>query len=67
MTQHPKYVRQEIECPEKGEKTKLLSEWRTDNDQEILNGIRCNNSQLKDLSGADCQWSCWEQISRAKP
>ena len=67
MAQHLKYLRYEIKCPEKDHKNELLSEWRTENGQEILNGIRCNNSQLKDLSGADCQWSCWEQISRAKP
>jgi len=67
MAQDPKYFRHEINCPEKDDTVQLLSEWRTEDGQEILNGIGCNNSQLKDLSGADCQWSCWEQISRAKP
>ena len=66
MAQHTKYVRHEIKCPESKDKTELLSEWRTEDGQEILNGIRCDNPQLRDLSGADCQWSCWEHISRVK-
>ena len=66
MAKKSKYFRHEIICPEKGEKTVLLSEWHTEGDQEILNGIRCDNVQLKDLSGTDCQWTCWEEISREK-
>ncbi|MHC4105190.1 MAG: hypothetical protein ACYSR9_09630 [Planctomycetota bacterium] len=67
MTQHTEYLLHEIKCPERNDKAELLSEWRTENGQEILNGIHCNNAQLRDLSGTDCQWSCWKQISRAKP
>jgi hypothetical protein len=29
-----------------------------------LNSIRCDNMYLKDLSGGDCEWSCWKQISQ---
>jgi len=67
MTQHPKYLRHTIKCPENDNKAVLLSEWRIEVGQEVLNGIRCDNSHLKDLSGADCQWSCWEKISGTKP
>ena len=66
MEPYPKYLRHEIKCPERDELVKLLSEWRTQDGQTILNGLHCDDSNLKDLSGADCQWSCWEQISRAK-
>jgi hypothetical protein len=66
MAKHSKYLRHEITCPEKDEKAVLLSEWHTENDQEILNGIRCDNVKLRDLSGTDCHWSCWEVISREK-
>ena len=66
MTKKSKYFRHEITCPEKGEKTVLLSEWHAEGDQKVLNGIRCDNVQLKDLSGKDCQWTCWEEISEEK-
>jgi hypothetical protein len=67
MAQHPKYLRHAINCPENDNKAVLLSEWRIENGQETLNGIRCDNLHLKDLSGTDCQWSCWEKISGTKP
>ncbi len=63
MKQLPRYVRHEINCPEGRGETELLSAWCAEGGRQVLNGIICNNPKLRDLSGTDCQWSCWDQIS----
>ncbi len=51
-----------MECPEGRGTTEFLLEWGTEGDRDTLNGAYCNNPALRDLSGTECQWSCWEEI-----
>lgn len=67
MKQPRTYLRHKIECPERKGETELLSDWQTEDGIDILKGISCNNPRLRDLSGTDCQWSCWKQISQQNP
>jgi hypothetical protein len=60
------WVRRQIQCPEKRGESRLLLEWHIVDGEAALNGISCDNPQLKDLSGNDCEWSCWEQITETK-
>ncbi len=64
MRQQSRWVRRFMKCPEGRDESELLLEWRLEKGGEILNSVSCNNLQLMDLSGSDCQWSCWETISR---
>lgn len=55
-----------MKCPEGRGESSLFVEWRLERDGEVVNSVSCNNLQLMDLSGRDCQWSCWEKISLDK-
>jgi len=55
-----------MECPEGRGKAALLVEWRVERGEKVLHSISCNNPLLMDYSGGDCQWLCWEKISRGK-
>ncbi len=55
-----------MKCPEGRGESALFVEWRLEKDGEVVNSVSCNNLQLIDLSGSDCQWSCWEKISLDK-
>jgi len=63
-----RWVKLQIECPaEKGE-SELLLEWHDHDEEgtEVLNGMSCDNPKLRDLSGQDCDWSCWERVAEKK-
>jgi hypothetical protein len=64
MTKQSKWVKCQMTCPEGKGEGHLFLHWHVEGDKEVLNSIRCDNVYLRDLSGGDCQWSCWEQISR---
>jgi len=64
MGEQSKWVKRRMACPEGMGESKLLLEWRVEPGREVLNSIRCNNYRLRDLSGEDCEWSCWEKITR---
>jgi hypothetical protein len=66
MREQSRWVRYQMQCPEQRGASQLLLEWRVKSGGEVLNSVSCDNPQLKDLSGSECQWSCWEQITRAK-
>jgi hypothetical protein len=53
-------------CPEEKGEADLLIEWQSEDGSEVLNSISCSNPKLKDLSGEDCEWSCWGKISKGK-
>jgi len=66
MVKKSRWVKLQIECPEGRGKHELLVELRAESGKEGVNSISCNNLYLRDLSGGDCQWSCWEQVSEYK-
>jgi len=45
--------RKEMMCPEGRGSSALFVEWRGEEGHERLNGISCDNLQLKDLSGRE--------------
>jgi len=63
MGEQSRWAKRRMKCPEGMGESDLLLEWCGESGEEVLNSISCDNLQLKDLSGRDCQWSCWEGIS----
>lgn len=67
----PKYSRWQkirLDCPEGRGQAELLAQWCRQGRKEKLQGLSCNNVKLKDLSGSDCHWSCWQMHkSRRQP
>jgi hypothetical protein len=63
MERQSKWTKHDMKCPEGKGESRLLLEWRMKSGQDVLVSIYCNNPELSDLSGGDCQWSCWEEIS----
>ncbi len=53
-----------IKCPEQRGDADLFLEWSIEKGRKILRSASCNNEQLLDLSGKDCEWSCWDEISQ---
>jgi hypothetical protein len=66
MEKQYRWVKRAIKCPEGRGESGLFLEWRVEGGEEILNSISCNNPELRDLSGRDCEWSCWERVSPEK-
>ena len=63
MQRYSRWVKRELTCPEEMGDTELLIEWLIEGEKEFLNGISCSNPYLRDLSGGDCRWSCWEKVA----
>ena len=61
-----KWLKHNFECPEGKGQADLLSAWRVDYGIEVLIGVSCNNPQLKEQGGEDCQWSCLKEIEEKK-
>jgi len=66
MANKTRMVRCHVTCPEEKGEADLLIEWQSEDGSEVLNSISCSNPKLKDLSGEDCEWSCWGKISKSK-
>ncbi len=66
MGEQFRWVKRQIKCPEGKGQSELFLEWHVEKGAEVLNSISCDNPKLKDLSGEDCEWSCWEKISPGK-
>ena len=66
MADKSRRVIRQMECPEGRGKATLLAEWRVEKGKKILRSISCNNPRLMDYSGEDCQWLCWDKVSRGK-
>lgn len=64
MGEKSSWVRLRMKCPEKDCEASLLVEWRNEGGKKILNGIVCDNEELRDLCGKDCEWFCWEEVSK---
>ena len=52
-----------IKCPEQRGEADLFLEWSLESGSRKLISASCNNEQLLDLSGKDCEWSCWDTIT----
>ena len=61
-----RWIKQHVVCPEGLGESELFLEWRLEEEQEEPNSIYRNNPHLADLSGGECQGSCWEKITVEK-
>jgi hypothetical protein len=66
MAKRSRWVKREMTCPEGKGETTLCLEWSFQQGTEILNSISCTNICLKDVSGHDCQWACWQEVCRGR-
>lgn len=66
MAKQVRWARRQMTCPEGKGETTLCLEWRFQKGKEVLNSISCCNIYLKDLSGGDCEWACWEEVTRGR-
>ncbi len=66
MVRESRWMLHRLTCPEGRGETELLLEWRLQGKGEELRGVSCKNPRLRDLSGEECRWSCWEEIIREK-
>ena len=55
-----------MNCPEEKRKAQLLLEWKVQKGKKVLKSVSCDNPQLTDYSGMDCQWLCLKKISPKK-
>jgi hypothetical protein len=67
MTTTHRFKTCRITCPEGKGDTRLLVEWQDCDGRSVVNSISCNNPQIRDLSGSDCKWSCWDRVSDEAP
>jgi hypothetical protein len=56
-----------VKCPEDRGIAQLLLEWKVDRGRKVLCSVTCDNFELADYSGSDCQWLCWAKIAGGKP
>jgi hypothetical protein len=63
MEWQARWERLKMTCPEGMGDSELLAEWRHEAKGISLNSVCCKNPKLRDLSGVDCQWACWKEIS----
>jgi hypothetical protein len=66
MADRTRRVIRKIACPEGKGETSLLVEWETEKGRKKLRSVSCDNPKLMDYSGEDCDWQCWERISKEK-
>ncbi|NIO10731.1 MAG: hypothetical protein GTO40_23115 [Deltaproteobacteria bacterium] len=66
MAEKSRWVTRQIECPEERGKSELLVELRNESGKEVVNAISCDNPYLQDIDGGDCEWSCWQEVSKEK-
>lgn len=66
MGETHRWVKLQIECPKEKGMSELLLEWHDEEGTEVLNSMSCDNPKLRDLSGQDCDWACWESVSEKK-
>ena len=55
-----------VKCPEDRGIAQLLLEWKIDRGRKVLGSVTCDNFELADYSGSDCQWLCWAKIAGGK-
>lgn len=55
-----------VKCPENRGIAQLLLEWKIDRGRKVLCSVTCDNFELADYSGSDCQWLCWAKIAGGK-
>ncbi len=67
MADKSRRVIRKLACPEGRGEASLLVEWEIEKGRKTLRSIDCDNPLLRDYSGENCDWQCWEKISRGKP
>ena len=63
MGEQSRWVRRQIECPEGKGEHDLLIALHDEGGKEVVRAISCDNPDLEDFAGGDCEWSCWEEVS----
>jgi hypothetical protein len=66
MKQASQWSIRKRQCPEGRGKAELLLEWKVEKGRKVLHSISCDNPQLADYSGVECQWCCLEKVSGKK-
>jgi hypothetical protein len=66
MKQASNWSVRQRKCPEGRGEAALLLEWKVQKGRKILHSVSCDNPQLANYSGTDCQWRCMEKISDKK-
>ena len=64
MAEDRRWEKCRISCPEQGAEAELFLEWRRQEGKEALYSSSCKNPKLLDLSGTDCQWTCWDILEK---
>ncbi len=66
MSEKSQWTLRHMKCPEEKGKAQLLLEWKVQRGKKVLHSISCDNPQLMEYSGMDCQWLCMKKISPKK-
>ena len=66
MSEERRWSRLQVKCRETERKTNLLVEWGKKDGKDFVNGITCDNPELADYGGRECEWSCWDEVSGKK-
>jgi len=67
MGDQSSWEKRHITCPEGRGEGDLLIEWKKPKPgKPVINSMSCDNPSLKDLSGTECEWSCWKEQARSK-
>jgi hypothetical protein len=66
MEEKSRWGLRHMKCPEEKGKAQLLLEWKVQKGKKVLQSVSCDNPQLIDYSGTDCQWLCLKKISPKK-
>jgi len=62
MEEDRRWEKCRIACPEQEGEAELFLEWRRKEGKEVLYSSSCKNLKLLDLSGSDCEWTCWDVL-----
>jgi hypothetical protein len=69
MSEKSRWEKRKVDCEETGEEANLLIEYRKTGKKgkkEEVGGVSCDNPQLTDYDGDDCEWTCIDEIEREK-
>ena len=62
MSENPRWEKCRVTCPEQEGEAELFLEWHRKDGKDVLHSSSCKNTKLMDLSGSDCEWTCWDMI-----
>ena len=64
MTEDRRWEKCRISCPEQEGEAEIFLEWHRKEGKDVLYSTSCKNLKLLDLSGSDCEWTCWDVIEK---